>query len=142
VLVNTAVALPLSIVASKFERHASKDKEILSRFLLIATAWFCNTALILIFYQQKQLKHTAFDSSWYAAVCATLGFTLFQMFVPQILKEIIHYLGHMALRLYDRGGQLSLYQETNPEKWDETNSYEAKSRKTTQESLNRLYTGP
>jgi len=79
---NTALALPLSIVASKFERHASKDKESYSRFLLISTAWFCNTALILIFYQQKQLKHAVFDASWYATVCASLGFTLFQMFVP------------------------------------------------------------
>jgi len=74
---NTVVALPLLYVSSKFERHNSKDKESFSRFLLISITWFCNTALILVFYQQKQVGNQAFDSNWYASVCATLGFTLF-----------------------------------------------------------------
>lgn len=138
---NTAVALPLLILASKYEKHFSKDHESFSKFLLISITWFCNTALILIFYQQKQLGNTLFDSNWYASVCSTLGFTLFMLLVPQVLKEIIKYWGHLALRYYDRRFKSTLFKETNPEKWNETNSDEANSRQATQQSLNKLYTG-
>lgn len=142
VVISAALGLPLLFLASRCERHRSKDNESFSRFVLILITWVTNIAIVLVYFEQSQLDNEAFDQHWYTSVCSTLGLAVSQMFAPQFIKEIISYSFHTLRRHRDRGYQLSLYAETDPDKLTDENSDQVRTQLLTQDQLYKLYTGP
>lgn len=142
VVIMNSISIPVLFLASRNEKHITKDAETSIVHHLIVIVWFVNTIFVLIFFTQSLKEMEWFGLDWYRSVCSTLGLTLIEQCFPILLVGYGYYFYTMLRRYCDRGMKSSLYKVTDRRKLNDENSDQVSTNLITQKQLYQLYTGP